>query len=76
MIGFSRVSFLTILEYSPIRACLCSGPSGFIYLDGLCRRFPRPALVPGYLGARVPKCPGARVSRCPGARVPGSPIAL
>eukprot|EP00959_Pyramimonas_sp_CCMP1952_P253070 5286649-Pyramimonas_sp.AAC.1 len=37
--------------FSPIRACLCRGPSGFLRLGEVRRRFRRHARVPG--------CPGA-----------------
>eukprot|EP00959_Pyramimonas_sp_CCMP1952_P408968 8570518-Pyramimonas_sp.AAC.1 len=44
------------------------GPSGFIWLGEVWRRFRWHAWVPG--------CPGARVPGGPDARVPGSVIAL
>eukprot|EP00959_Pyramimonas_sp_CCMP1952_P115353 2410857-Pyramimonas_sp.AAC.1 len=39
-------------DHSPIRACLCRGPSRFIWLGQLWRRFRR--------HARVPRCPGTQ----------------
>eukprot|EP00959_Pyramimonas_sp_CCMP1952_P372107 7791657-Pyramimonas_sp.AAC.1 len=43
---------------SPIRACLCWGPSGCMCLNEVCHRFPRPAGVPRCPSAQVPGCPG------------------
>eukprot|EP00959_Pyramimonas_sp_CCMP1952_P327899 6864711-Pyramimonas_sp.AAC.1 len=68
------MSHINNVRISPIRACLCSGPNGFIWLGEVCRRFRRRARVPGC--AEVPGCPGAQVPRCPDAQVPCSPIAL
>eukprot|EP00959_Pyramimonas_sp_CCMP1952_P430853 9023477-Pyramimonas_sp.AAC.1 len=46
-------------RFCPIRAWLCRGLSGFIWLGEVCHRFPALARVPGCPGARVPGCPGA-----------------
>eukprot|EP00959_Pyramimonas_sp_CCMP1952_P241990 5058479-Pyramimonas_sp.AAC.1 len=56
------------------------GPSGFIWLDEVGRRFRWPAQVPGSPSARGCLDPGAEscpeVPRCPVARVLYRPIAL